>query len=67
MGPMPLHLLMTVAVDGCDRWNETAKSVEHSLNVIATTIASMNFDSAPNAILDSMLNVCSLLDVDTKF
>lgn len=60
MGPMPLHSLMTVVAGGYVHWNVTVENVEHSLNAKVMTIVSVNFDSKPNAILDSMLNVYNL-------
>lgn len=51
---------MTAVVDGFGDENEFANNAEQCLNVIIMRIASMNFDSKPNAILDSVLNVCNL-------
>lgn len=51
---------MTVVAGGYVHWNVTVENVEHSLNAKVMTIVSVNFDSMPNAILDSMLNVYNL-------
>lgn len=62
MGPKLLHLLMTVVVDGYVHENETEENVEHLSNAKVTTIVLMNFDSMPNAKLDSMLNEHNLCE-----
>lgn len=66
MAPGPLHLCLTVVVDGFGHENELANNAEQCLNAIIMRIVSMNFDSKPNAILDSVLNVCSLCNLPKK-
>lgn len=61
MGPMLLHWLMMVAVDGFDRSaNAFAGTVAHWLSGKVMTIVSVNFDLTPNEVLDSMLNAYNL-------
>lgn len=57
---MRLHLLTMAAVDGSSRGNVIVEIVEHWSNVIEWTIVAANFDSMPNAKLDSEPNVRSL-------
>lgn len=66
MAPRPLHLCLTAVVDGFGHENELANNAEQCLNAIIMRIVSMNFDSKPNAILDSVLNVCSLCKLPKK-
>lgn len=61
MGPMLLHWSTMVAVDDFDRFgNGFEESAERWSNAIVMTIVSANFDSMPNVVLDSMLNVYNL-------
>lgn len=62
MGPALLHLLMRAVVDGYVHENATEENVEHLSNAKVTTIVLMNFDSMPNAVLDSMLNEHNLCE-----